>query len=159
MRDFADCSELLLDANLLLLYVVGSADRERITRFKRTDKFLPEDFDLLKSIMGGFRGLVTTPNVIAEVSNLLGQAPGALHEQLFRAFAGSISIVREEYVASVAAAATPIFLRLGITDAGISILAERECAILSDDLPLVLHLEQRGLPTRNFTLLRRFGIP
>jgi hypothetical protein len=36
---------LLIDTNLLLLYVVGTADRRIVQRHKRTRQFAPDDFD------------------------------------------------------------------------------------------------------------------
>ena len=38
---------ILIDTNILLLYLVGRVNRERITRFKRTAQFIPEDYDIL----------------------------------------------------------------------------------------------------------------
>lgn len=33
---------ILIDTNILLLYFVGTVNRERITRFNRTQQFIPE---------------------------------------------------------------------------------------------------------------------
>jgi len=38
---------IIIDTNILLLYLVGRVNRDRIARFKRTATFLPEDYDLL----------------------------------------------------------------------------------------------------------------
>lgn len=35
---------ILVDTNILLLWFVGAVNRDRISQFKRTQKFSPEDF-------------------------------------------------------------------------------------------------------------------
>lgn len=64
---------LLIDANLLLLFFVGLADRTLIARHERTSKFTADDFDLLDKFAGQFRPIVTTPNILTLVVNLAGQ--------------------------------------------------------------------------------------
>jgi hypothetical protein len=46
---------VLVDTNILLLYFVGKVNRERVARFKRTEQFLPEDFDILLRLLKGKR--------------------------------------------------------------------------------------------------------
>ena len=64
---------VLLDTNILLLYFVGAFNPEEIPRFKRTKMFTVEDHDTLVGILGYFEKIVTTPNILTEVSNLSGQ--------------------------------------------------------------------------------------
>ena len=63
-------SGLLVDTNLLLLYLIGRTNRNRISKFKRTQAYTIEDFDLLHRFMAEFKTLITTPHVLTEVSNL-----------------------------------------------------------------------------------------
>ena len=64
---------VLVDTNILLLYFVGKFKREQVPNFKRTAQFTPEDFDLLFRLLSRFDHIVTTPNVLSEVSNLSAQ--------------------------------------------------------------------------------------
>jgi hypothetical protein len=59
---------VLVDTNILLLYFVGATNRERISRFNRTQNFIPEDYDLLLQVLGYFQTIATTPNILTEVS-------------------------------------------------------------------------------------------
>ncbi len=52
---------LLVDTNLLLLYIVGKTNPNRISNFKRTSRYTVEDFELLDGIMAQFKTLITTP--------------------------------------------------------------------------------------------------
>jgi hypothetical protein len=65
---------LLVDANLLILYTVGSVSPNRIASFKRTRRYEIRDFDLLTATLANFPELYTTPHVLAEVSNLINLA-------------------------------------------------------------------------------------
>lgn len=61
---------ILIDTNILLLYFVGTVNRARISRFNRTEKFTPEDYDTLIEIINFFPKRVTTPNILTEVNSL-----------------------------------------------------------------------------------------
>ena len=74
---------ILIDTNLLLLFVVGSCNVKHIGTFKRTKKFIPADFEALRRMLGNFRRLVTTPNILTEVSNFLGQLPTGIQPEIF----------------------------------------------------------------------------
>ena len=61
---------LLVDTNLLLLYLIGKTNPNRISNLKRTDKYSIKDFELLARFMANFRSLAVTPHILTEVSNL-----------------------------------------------------------------------------------------
>ena len=46
---------LLIDSNLLLLFIVGLCDPARIVKFKRTAQFTVDDFECLKDFVGQFK--------------------------------------------------------------------------------------------------------
>jgi hypothetical protein len=51
---------VLVDTNLLILYLVGLSNRSRIPRFKRTQIYSEGDFDLLRALLGPAKALYTT---------------------------------------------------------------------------------------------------
>jgi len=61
---------LLVDTNLLVLLIVGSVNRDRISRFKRTTGYSPADWDLLIGTLEQVSHRYTIPHVLAEVSAL-----------------------------------------------------------------------------------------
>lgn len=69
---------LLIDTNLLVLYVIGLHDQTRIEQNKRTSSYTKEDFDLLVNFTGYFKKVITTTNILTEVSNLL---EGVVYQQ------------------------------------------------------------------------------
>jgi hypothetical protein len=146
-------SGLLVDTNLLLLYLVGRTNKNRILNFKRTQAYTIEDFDLLDRFMAEFKTLITTPHVLTEVSNL-----GDLHGQereVFRAcFARTVDQSHEHYDESRSVVKETCFRRLGLTDAAIAALRSHGFLFLTDDLDLYVTLINQGADAINFNHLR-----
>src|SRR5262245_26716632 len=107
---------LLVDTNLLLLLVVGILDTSRIGTFKRTRTFTSADFDLLAGIVSRFSLIVTTPNILTEMSNLL---PEDLRAGCHALFAEQVPKFDEQYLPSKLLVAKTSFVRFGLTDTGI----------------------------------------
>lgn len=61
---------VLLDANLMVLILVGTVNKVRILNFKRTQNFTVEDFELLSHLVAYFGRLVTTPHLLSQASDL-----------------------------------------------------------------------------------------
>lgn len=61
---------ILIDANLLVLYVVGRASRDYIEKRKRLSEYVAEDYDTLLEVMSRADEVVVTPHILAEASNL-----------------------------------------------------------------------------------------
>ena len=61
---------VLIDTNLLVLLIVGAVNRDRISGFKRTSSYTPEDWDLLTGILELLPLRCSIPHVLAEVSTL-----------------------------------------------------------------------------------------
>lgn len=61
---------LLLDTNLLLLYGIGTFSREHVKKLKRTRQYDLEDYDWLRRFTQPFHRIITTPHILAELSNL-----------------------------------------------------------------------------------------
>lgn len=127
---------VIIDTNLLLLYVVGTQNPERIRRFPRTDTFTTDDFDLLDRLFGYFETVVTTSSILTEVSNLLGQLPKQPRRECMKLLRVLIPELNEKYRAAEAVCDHPYFVQFRLTDAGIADLAADSHLVITDDLPL-----------------------
>ena len=142
-------AEALIDANLLVLLVVGAVDPRLIQRNKRTRNFTPDDYELLLDLIGNKRVLVT-PNTLTEASNLLTPHP-QFAAKLRRLIEGST----EETISSADAVESPTFPRLGLTDAVLLEIASSTRPLITVDLDLYLAAQARGHDRAiNFTHLR-----
>jgi rRNA-processing protein FCF1 len=145
---------VLVDTNLLLLYFVGLYDRGRVPKFKRTMKFAVEDFDTLLGFFRFFDKVITTPNVLTEVSNLAGQLPDDLKQAFYFLFAQQLAFFEEHYLTSAALSSTAHFPKLGLSDCGIMELSRNQYLVLTDDFRLAGHLESQGIDVINFNHVR-----
>ena len=141
---------LLVDSNLLLLYIVGKHSIRMINRYKRTSTYSSEDFKQLVVFISKFDSIIATPNILTEVSNL---SPRSDYDY-FQVFREEITIINEEYIASINASEVSEFARLGLTDAAIIQIAKGTYLVLTDDFPLYYTLKSHGIDTVNFNHIR-----
>lgn len=147
-------NRLLVDTNLLVLFAVGTVNRQRIQTFKRTSQYTPQDFDLLLRVLGQWKSVYTVPHVLAEVSNLTDLS-GAERPQIREVLKQTISVLTEVGIPSAQATLHPTYSALGLVDSSIATVArEHECVVLTDDLDLYLWLQRDGVSVFNFTHLR-----
>lgn len=145
---------LLVDTNLLVLFAVGTVNRHRIETFKRTRQYTKSDYDLLVRVLRRYATLYTVAHVLAEVSNLT-DLPGAERLETRRILKKTISLLNETEMPSARAAEDRLYERLGLVDAAIGAVARvHNCAVMTDDLDLYLHLSRDNVKVYNFTHLR-----
>jgi hypothetical protein len=144
---------VLVDANLLVLLLVGRVNRRRIPAFKRTQNFTIEDSELLEHLVAWFGKLFATPHVLSQVSDLADLPGKDLHKvrQLFKAV---VEEIEETYDPSKSLVADPLFERLGLTDAAIATVCSRGILVLTADVELQLALQHRGADALNFNHVR-----
>jgi rRNA-processing protein FCF1 len=144
----------LPDANLLLLYFMGTYDAEQIQRFKRTEKYFPDDFYVLERMVNFFAKIVTSPNILTEVSNLSNQLAEPARTQYFSEFARRIHALEEQYCPSSQACGHPYFTKCGLTDAVIIELSLNAYLVITDDFRLSNLLQAIGIDVINFNHIR-----
>ena len=137
-------SGIVLDSNLLFVYCIGLLDPNLVGSEKRTREYTPTDFRLIDQFLGKFVRIITTPNILTEVSNLANQLRDSirlLHRQMIRD--KLLAVFEERYIATTIASQHSVYDRLGVTDAAIAVLAAEGCLVLTNDLDLSLMLEHR----------------
>jgi hypothetical protein len=145
---------LLIDANLLVLFTIGSVNRNRIRTFKRTSRYTEADYELLVRVMARFEPVGTVAHVPSEVSNLtdLDGPERRLARDLLK---DTIAVLIEPEITSKRATADPVYRALGLADAAIGAVARAEgWTVLTDDLDLYLFLIRDNLSVLNFAHLQ-----
>lgn len=145
---------MVIDTNILLLLFVGIVDRSLVEKFKRTQQFSRDDFDLLRRLLSNCRNIITTPNILTEVNSLVGQLNEPYRSKCLKEIASIMKVLSEEYVSSRHASIHDCYLRLGLTDATIAHIAETGLQVLTDDVDLYIFLAKAGIPVINFNHLR-----
>lgn len=145
---------IILDANLLLLLIVGLASQDYIATHRRLQSYTVEDFILLQRILAAAK-VVVTPNILTEASNLAGYVAEPARTRIYRVLKALVEGGMEErHVESRQAVARDEFLRIGLTDAAILEMATASHTLLTVDLDLYLTALNRGLKAENFNHLR-----
>jgi hypothetical protein len=152
--------QVVLDAQLLLLLVVGLVSLDEVGRHRRLSAYSTDDFRLLVDLLGRFDEVVVTPNTLTETSNLLaygvdGPKLGALREELRNLVERS----SELHVPSAVAVAHTEFPRLGLTDSVLLELLLNHGVLVTADLDLYLAAQRLVSVNRsiNFNHLRELG--
>jgi hypothetical protein len=146
-------ANLIIDTQLLLLFVVGATRRSYIGKHKRLRAYSEADFDLLLEVISDYENVVVTPNTLTETSNLLGykiQEP--MRSEVFTVFGAIIQNTDEIYVESRALCGHKEFVTLGLTDAALHDLSDDRNILLTADLNLYLAAAKNGAV--NFHYLR-----
>mgnify|MGYP000992917730 CR=1 FL=1 len=151
-------SGILIDTNLLLLWVVGACDRGLVGRHKRLHgRYDADDFDLLAGLLGRYAAVCLTPGTLAECSNLLRQTDPHNRRRLMTQLAQLVTASPERHLAAARVVDTPAFISLGVADATLAELASAAMPLLTDDLQLYLAVLARTPDAAvNFSQLRRF---
>jgi hypothetical protein len=146
---------IIIDTNLMLLIAVGTFNLDRIGTFKRTLKYTPRDFALMKGIMACFERRVTTPGILTEVDNLARQMPTTDHEGMSATINNLAAAFFEIHTPSVEIMKSKYYARLGLTDSAI-IAAETKLLVVTDDFRLSSVLASSGRDVININHLRTF---
>jgi hypothetical protein len=107
---------VVVDANLLVLLVVGSASKDYIAKHRRLKGYTVDDFKLLGLIISGFSDLVLLPHVLAEVSSLARQIGNPARAEVQNALRTLITTAVELPIQSALGAQRDEFDELGLTD-------------------------------------------
>jgi hypothetical protein len=108
---------VVVDANLLVLLVVGSASRDYIAKHKRLQDYTIYDFELLGLIIADFSDIVLLPHILVEVSSLARKIDNPARTEIQNALRTLITTATELPVQSIHGAQRDEFFELGLTDA------------------------------------------
>ncbi len=149
---------VLLDTNVLLLAVVYRIDPAHVPRFKRTNQFVPNDGEVLRLLIAPARALVTTPHVLAETYNLLGQLDERRKTAAWALLAELVRMLDERWLTAESVIhgeeSSGIARRLGLTDAALVRLSMQRIVVLTADALLANSVYEMGGDVVNFNYYR-----
>ena len=146
--------KILLDSNLTVLLAVGLTDKSYISKHKRLSAYDENDFDIVIALLSESKGIVFSPNVLSEVSNFLRQTKDPIKTEISNTFIKIISGASEIFVESRDASLDQHFLRLGLTDAVMLMLANTESVLFTADAGLYIAALERGHEAINYFHLK-----
>ncbi len=149
---------IVLDANLLVLFVVGATSKDYVARHKRLRAYTSADYDVLRRVVEEASEVLTTPNALTEASNLAAHIADPARSEIRETLRSLILNLQETYVPSGIAARRVEFVRLGLADAAMLELADDQRVVLTADLDLYLAIMNEGGNAINFNHLRDHGM-
>jgi rRNA-processing protein FCF1 len=154
---------VLLDSNLLLVFLSGLLGTHLFQGFKRISNYTVNDYELLVRLIASFAVLLTTPHVLTEVSNLANALREPYKRDWYINLATLITSdqerfgIREQWVPVTELAGMPEFVAFGITDAALTRLSS-EALVITEDYRLSDVLNGQGTPVLNFRDLRKMQL-
>lgn len=146
---------ILVDSSLLVVYLVGIFDHRQLLNCRAIkSSFSQAEFDLLRNLLAEFDAIITTPHVLTEVSNLAGRLPRVVHSRFREFFARVMTRLTERSVAAIEIASAEHFIRFGMADTAITLIAPGEFLVLTEELALFDYLSRNGVDVLNFNHIR-----
>ena len=141
---------IVLDANLLVLLIVGSVSRSYIAKHRRLKAYTAADYTLLVGLVKSAAEVIATPNTLTEASNLVGYISEPARTQIYQKFRVLANEMAERYIDSRRAVKQEEFLRLGLTDSVLLKAGEEKLTLLTADVDLYLAAASHGFKVVNF---------
>jgi hypothetical protein len=145
---------IALDANVLVLLVVGSADIGFIERHRRLRSvYTRSHFITLRALLEAAPSLTTTTHALTEASNHARQRSEPMRGKVMSFFRKLVEGIGEQTPGAREAAALPEFPRLGLTDCAFLKLDPDRYSVMTTDYDLYIALLRGGFEVANFAHL------
>lgn len=162
---------LILDTNMLILYIIGETNENEITKNDLTNRYSPELYYLIKNLVikSKYGSPIITPHTVSEVSHHLKLDSNHKKKNRNIKFSPwldkSLNVFRdsrEEHIKTkdIIESRSDIINELahyGIPDLSIVDLSEQEdYAVLTDDTELYDHIYKKGQKVMSAAILNTF---
>ncbi|XOB46488.1 MAG: hypothetical protein ACKKMV_03490 [Candidatus Nealsonbacteria bacterium] len=131
---------IIIDTNLLILYLIGSWSPDYIGKSRVTyDRgYTVEDFRIINRLLQFFKKIIITPQILAELSNLTFDREASQFKGYFAEVIGFVNKCNEKYISKDDMISKPFLSKIGFTDQSIIEASKNNnLLVLTDDFPLV----------------------
>ena len=126
---------LMLDTNLMLLWIVGQAGVHGLALHKRTDRYGENDYLAVSAAVERVSRVVVLPNILTETDNLLRQGRSDLVRRCLDIWVRRLGEFDEQHRPSLSIVKDAALVRYGLTDALLAAGAD-DPLLATDDLKL-----------------------
>jgi predicted nucleic acid-binding protein len=144
-------NSFVLDTQLLLLLIVGTASPAYIARHRRLQDYSETDFAMLVTLITSTPEIVVTPNTLTETSNLARYIAEPARTHICELLRVVGKAVIECYRESALAVEREEFIRLGLADAVLLDLADQSHTLVTADGELYFAAVSQGLNALYFS--------
>jgi len=150
------CSRgIIIDTNVMLVYIVGIYDPNYLPNFKRTSGYDIEIFEYIHLVLSQFRKHIITPHILTELSNLSMNIQDNRLAEYFSVFKRILEATEEEYINRDNILHSDLLPKLGVTDLAVIEAAEKyKCLVFTDDRFATQHMRHKNIPVLNLKEIR-----
>ena len=145
---------IFVDTNALILILVGLMDKSLVSTHKRTSIYASIDFENLVFLIGDLEKVVTTPNVLTEVDNLLNNFQKGHRWAYYQVLRELISKSIEKFLESKKIIGVNPFFELGLTDTGILEISKNCDFLITGDSKLADYANALGIKVVDLVKIR-----
>jgi predicted nucleic acid-binding protein len=142
--------DVIIDTNIFILFLAGQINENKIQNYTRNSLYTKEDYYFLLNIVVNYDRIITSPNILTEVDNILNRITGEDKYKYLIIVKNIYKQTIEKYIETEAVSKNWFFDTLGITDASILMMA-KECELLiSGDSSLCDYAKSLNIKTFDF---------
>jgi len=149
---------IIPDANVLLIYFIGSINEKLIGSIKGTKEYTQKDYDIICNLFNLFKKIVTTPNILTEVYNLSQSSYKRNRDIYATKFSKMVDYYEELYVSSKEVIKNCYFIDIGLTDVGINLISNQKYLVLTADFKLFGNLQKQKIDAINYNHLKQIAL-
>jgi len=149
---------IIVDSNIMLLFLVGCYDVNYINMFKRTIKYTVEEYYFIRDLLTTYYKdkVYTSPHILAELSNL-STIDGDRRGKYFNFFTKILNNTCEIYIEKNKILEFKELPKFGITDIGIYKIAKKyNLLVLTDDFRLSSYLSDNYIDAINLRNISKY---
>ena len=142
--------DVIIDTNIFILFLVGQINENRIKNYMRNSLYTKEDYYFLLSVLADYDRIITSPNILTEVDNILNRIGGEDKYKYLVLVKTMYKQTIEKYIKTEMITQNWYFDSLGITDSSILMMAKNCELLISGDSSLCDHAKSLNIKTFDF---------
>jgi superfamily II DNA or RNA helicase len=151
---------VILDTKIFVLFVIGTIDRDYISKFLKTKEFTKQDYDLIVEKISFFDKILVTPHILTEFSHF------TIEQKSFRDdYRKNIKVfleqmqknkLQENHILIQKIALNKSIYYLGIADVSLMELCNDDTLVFTSDGPLADKLREENKNVLKFIPIEGF---
>ena len=142
--------DVIIDTNIFILFLAGQINENRIKNYTRNSLYTKGDYYLLLNILSKYDRIITNPNILTEVDNILNRITGEDKYKYLILVKTIYKQTIEKYIKTETISQNWYFDTLGITDSSILMMAKESELLISGDSSLCDYAKSLNIKTFDF---------
>jgi predicted nucleic acid-binding protein len=142
--------DVIIDTNVFILFLAGQINENKIKNYTRNSLYTKEDYYLLLNILSNYDRIITSPNILTEVDNILNRITGEDKYKYLILIKTIYNQTIEKYIKTKEISQNWFFDTLGITDSAILMMAKESELLISGDSSLCDYAKSLNIKTFDF---------